>query len=204
MTVCGKVDPIPNGAAQSAAFGDFDKDGYIDLYVAQQETWERNNSTPYPDLIYHNVKGKGFKIIWTAEGQNIVPGRGAICADFNEDGAIDIYVSNYRMAPNWLWMNKGDGTFDEKGAELKAAGNPGPQTSYNNGVHNPAHGHTIGSCCGDFDNDGHFDILVGNFSHAAPYQDRPQFLRNLGPEGDWAFEDKSRSPSLSKSAHATW
>ncbi|MDP7743882.1 MAG: VCBS repeat-containing protein, partial [Lentisphaeria bacterium] len=46
-----------------------------------------------------------------------------------------------------------------------------------------AWGHTIGSAWGDFDNDGYLDLFVGNFSHSASYQDRPQFLRNPGAAG---------------------
>jgi len=56
------------------------------------------------------------------------------------------------------------------------------------------HGHTIGSAWGDLDNDGHIDLIVGNFAH--PGQPEPKFLRNLGPEGNWHFEDKSAEAGL--------
>ena len=63
------------------------------------------------------------------------------------------------------------------------------------------------------DNDGHFDLLAGNFSHPPEWQDRPKFYRNRGPVGGYRFEDRSgtvalgwqesfASPSLADSANA--
>jgi hypothetical protein len=68
--------------------------------------------------------------------------------------------------------------------------------SYGDGRTVPAAGHTIGSAWADFDNDLHFDLLVGNFAHAAAYQDRPQILRNTGPKGGWALEDRSKDAGI--------
>ncbi|MEC9095285.1 MAG: CRTAC1 family protein, partial [Planctomycetota bacterium] len=59
-----------------------------------------------------------------------------------------------------------------------------------------AWGHTIGSSFGDFDNDGHLDLFVGNFSHPPAYQDRPKFLRNLGPANSFTFQDLTTEAGL--------
>jgi hypothetical protein len=107
-------------------------------------------------------------------------------ADFDEDGDIDVYVSNYRLQPNLLWRNDGAGRFADAAGELGAAGD-GDLGAW---------GHTIGSAWGDLDNDGHFDLFVGNFSHPPEYQDRPKFLRNLGAAQQFRFEDKSTGAGL--------
>ena len=60
-----------------------------------------------------------------------------------------------------------------------------------------AWGHTIGSSFGDLDNDGHLDLFVGNFSHPPAYQDRPKFMKNLGPERGFSFQDLTGNAGLS-------
>jgi hypothetical protein len=78
------------------------------------------------------------------------------------------------------------GNFSEVGATYGVAG------------HNDsgAYGHTIGSAFADLDNDGHLDLFVGNFAHGPASQDRSMFLRNMGPAGNWHFEDKSATAGL--------
>src|SRR2546426_1116342 len=89
--------PIGSGPA---AFGDLDGDGSLDLYVTNYEDW-KDNTYPYPDLLFRNKGGdKGFEAWWEAKGDQIMPGRGVTFFDSNEDGLPEIYVSNYRLAPN--------------------------------------------------------------------------------------------------------
>ncbi|RME26364.1 MAG: CRTAC1 family protein, partial [Candidatus Zixiibacteriota bacterium] len=118
--------------------------------------------------------------------QKIRRARGVTAADYDEDGDLDIYVSNYRLQPNLLWQNDGRGTFRDVASAQGVAG-IGDLGAW---------GHTIGSAWGDFDNDGHFDLFVGNFSHPPAYQDRPQFLRNLGPQESFRFADMSAKAGL--------
>ena len=99
-----------------------------------------------------------------AYSQTTMPARGITTADYDEDGDLDIYVSNYRLVPNTLWQNDGKGEFAQVEGEKKVDGDGGLG----------AWGHTIGSSF-DFNNDGHFDLFVGNFSHPPSYQDRPKF-----------------------------
>ena len=115
-----------------------------------------------------------------------MPARGITTADYDEDGDLDIYVSNYRLVPNTLWNNDGKGKFTqvEKTAKVDGDGGLG------------AWGHTIGSSWGDLDNDGHLDLFVGNFSHPPAYQDRAKFLRNMGKQGAFIFADQTANAGL--------
>jgi hypothetical protein len=108
--------------------------------------------------------------------------RGVTACDFDEDGDLDIYVSNYRLQPNLLWLNRGSGEFQDVAADRNAvATSPGF-----------AGGHSIGAAWGDFDNDGRFDLFAGNFAHVDNRGDQPKsrFLRNLGSTSGHKFEDR--------------
>ena len=107
-------------------------------------------------------------------------------ADFNEDGHIDVFASNYRLQPNNLWLNDGKGGLTNAAKAFNVEGN----------TKLGCYGHTIGSAWGDLDNDGHLDLFVGNFSHPPDYQDRSQFMRNMGPGGSYHFEDMSKTANL--------
>ena len=114
-----------------------------------------------------------------------------------KDGKIDVYVSNYRLQPNHLWLNRGEGKFEEVAESFGAAGvGDGGTINYTGGIQYRVFGHTIGSALGDLDDDGHIDIFVGNFSHPRAGQDHPQFLRNLGGDGEFKFEDRSEGSGL--------
>ena len=77
------------------------------------------------------------------------------------------------------------------------AGIPDAEITYTGGIKYRICGHSIGSAFGDLDNDGHIDLFLGNFSPPPEDQDRPQFLRNRGPDGESATLEpwsRSRSP----------
>ena len=176
-----RLPPAPMKSSKGACWGDFNDDGYVDLYVGG---WEEPGYQP--DAIFLNRGDGSFKLHWREE-KNHRPARGVTSADIDGDGDVDVYVSNYRLEQNLLWINDGKASFEEVAFERNAGGIYGDVA---------ACGHTIGSSIGDLDNDGLFDIFVGNFSHPAAYQDRPQFLRNMGPEHDFKFEDKSQTAKL--------
>lgn len=171
-----KLPDIPVTVSRGACWGDFNGDGYVDLYLGGYEDWDKNIT--YPSMILMNDAGKSFKIAWS---DNRLRTRGVTACDFNHDGHIDVYASNYRLQPNELWLNDGTGKFRDIAPEFGAvATSPGFDG-----------GHSIGACWGDFDNDGNFDLFAGNFAHVDDRGDQPKsrFLRSLGPNAGYKFSD---------------
>ena len=179
-----------DSVTMAACAVDLDNDGYVDLYIANYEIWKKKIG--FRDLILRNDKGKMVKQ-WEAPDEKLMRGRGATACDFNNDGKMDIYVSNYRLMPNFLWVNNGNWELVDEARKLGCAGSENKKVVFKNclGIKYYSSGHTIGSLWADFDNDTYFDLFVGNFSHPPKFQDRPQLLRNSGPSGNYRFTDKS-------------
>jgi hypothetical protein len=183
----GQVITLPTPAGndnRGAVWGDFNGDGYLDMYLG---AYEANGYEP--DSVYINQGNNTWTRPWIETpvpqpgGYNpaTFPGRGVTACDFDEDGDLDVHVSNYRLEQNYLWLNDGNANFTDVGAARGIGGiDDGWRWSK---------GHTIGSCWGDMDNDGHIDLFTGNFSHPDTWQDRARFHRNLGPAGNWHFSE---------------
>ena len=185
---------LPTVNSRGGIWSDFNLDGRLDLFVGGYEVWQKK---VHPDVIYLNQPDGTFKEAWRSSEGACYSARGVVAADLNEDGKIDVYVSNYRLQPNHLWLNQGGGNFEEVAETVGAAGiGDGGTITYTGGIQYRVFGHTIGSALGDLDNDGHIDIFVGNFSHPRVGQDHPQFLRNLVTEGEFKFEDRSEGSGL--------
>lgn len=183
---------LPPLVSRGAVWVDLDGDGYLDLYIGGYEVWEKEM---YPDFILLNQGDGTFREHWRTPPDELLSARGVTAADFNENGRMDVYVSNYRLQPNLLWRNDGEMRLVDVAAEVGVAGIAKSEITYMGGRRYPVCGHTIGSAWGDLDNDGHLDLFVGNFSHPPAYQDRPMFLRNTGPP-DFHFEDRSAGAGL--------
>ena len=167
---------MPPTSSRGACWGDFNGDGFVDLYIGGYEDWDKGIT--YPSYILLNRAGKSFEVSWTAADYRT---RGVTACDFNRDGNLDVYVSNYRLQPNQLWLNTGGAKFRDAAAELNVvATSPGFDG-----------GHSIGACWADFDNDGFMDLFAGNFAHRDDRGDQPKsrFLRNLGPSKGFRFDD---------------
>jgi hypothetical protein len=141
---------------------DYDRDGNLDIFIANGRTESAGSETYYPDQLWKNNGDGTFKNV-TNESK-IALGEpqpldcwGATAADYNNDGFVDIFVATYRLAPDKLFKNNGDGTFTEVGAETGVRGNPTASPQY--------FGHGIGCDWGDYDNDGFLDLAVGNLGH---------------------------------------
>ena len=167
---------LPATTSRGAAVGDFNGDGFLDIATGGFENWE--TQTTFPSFILLNEKGQAFKLAWSSAERRA---RGVSACDFDRDGDLDIYFSNYRLQPNTLLVNDGTGKFADEAAARNALatseGFPG--------------GHSIGACFGDFDNDGCIDLFAGNFAHVDSRGDQPKsrFLRNRGAAGGFAFDD---------------
>ncbi len=168
--------PTPDAVIRGGVWGDWDGDGYIDLYVGGYEIWSKQIT--FPDRIFSNNMGSSFTLKWE---ETVRRARGVTSCDFDEDFDVDIYVSNYRLQPNLLWLNDGKGNFTD------VAG------TYNAQATDPCFpgGHSIAAAFGDFDNDGHIDLFAGNFAHRDSRGDQPKsrFLKNQGPP-NYHFIDK--------------
>ena len=187
VTVAAGLDePI---ASQSAAWGDYDNDGLLDLYVAG-EYHDRNATILNFCRLYRN-KGDGtFENV--AESAGVLNARwakGVAWGDYDDDGDLDLYVSNMN-GPNRLYRNRGDGTFVDVAPEL--------------GLTEP---HDSFSCWfWDYDNDGRLDLFVTGFGTSLqdivagilgrPAKgERPRLYHNLGPAG---FQDVTAEAGLDR------
>jgi hypothetical protein len=122
-------------STQTAVFADIDNDGYLDLFIGNENT---------PSQLFRN-KGDGtFEDISHAAGiDRAAFSKGVTAADYDNDGYVDFYVSNVTGA-NFLYHNNGDKTFTEIGRQ---AGVQAPYFSF-------------ATWFFDYDNDGWPDLFV--------------------------------------------
>ena len=202
------VDGIRYGSGCS--FFDYDRDGYLDLFVANYVDLDLEK-TPKPgtgsfcvwkeipvmcgprglplahNVLYHNNGDGTFTDVSQQAGILKPGGRyalGVATADFNNDGWPDIYVA-CDMTPSLLYQNKHDGTFEERGVEAGVAYNFDGALQAGMGV-----------AVGDFDGDGRLDIAKTNFSG-----DLTSLYRN---EDGKFFTDVSRDAGLAARQYLGW
>ncbi|MBW3542914.1 MAG: CRTAC1 family protein [Planctomycetes bacterium] len=181
----------------SCAFFDFDGDADLDLYVCNygEWTWEANpfcgnrqknarifcaprSIKPAPDRLYENLGDGRFRDALEAAGLAREPGRaqGIVAADLDQDGLLDLYIGN-DANPNFLFRNRGDGTFEDLTEASGAAADLSGRFQAGMGVD-----------AADIDRDGLLEVFVTNYE-----DEQNAFYRNLGEN---VFQDESRSQGL--------
>ncbi|MCC7263174.1 MAG: CRTAC1 family protein [Candidatus Latescibacteria bacterium] len=152
---------------------DFDQDGHMDVYVADDET---------PSLLFHNNGDGTFTdiailagVAYNGEGDEQA-GMGIDAGDFDNDGDMDIQKTNFFREGDTLYRNDGNNSFSDITVQ---AGLSAPTLNFLG----------WGTKFADFDNDGDLDIFVAN-GHVypqvdqvltgSPYRQRNQFFLNQG------------------------
>jgi hypothetical protein len=100
----------------SACFGDYDRDGLLDLYLGVRT----DEGLLSPNLLYHNLGGHFLEVGAAAGVDDLRLTLVAIFMDYNEDGWPDILCANDKgntYGPNELFKNNGDGTFSAVGPQ---------------------------------------------------------------------------------------
>jgi hypothetical protein len=194
-----------SGWSTSAAWVDLDNDGLLDLVVLRYVQWDFDDiwcgehregyrSYCHPDLfqpitplVYHNDGNGHFTEVSKKVGIS-KPGKGLgiALADYDRDGRIDIVVANDSML-EFLYRNKGDGTFEEVGLISQVAVDGNGRTFAGMGVDFT-----------DYDNDGLPDLVITDLSN--------QMYALYKNSGDGSFSYDSFTSGLGQMTltHSGW
>jgi enediyne biosynthesis protein E4 len=150
VTVAAKILQ-PNGKNLSVGAYDWDNDGWPDLFVANDGQ---------PAYLYENLHNGKFRetaelagMAYNTHGQMMA----SMCislGDFNNDGWLDLYISDFQKNSDHVWRNSGKGYFDEVSDEAGITLATKDVLSFGGGFF-------------DYDNDGWLDIFIGN-GHVYP------------------------------------
>jgi tetratricopeptide (TPR) repeat protein len=171
----------PATSSQTAAWADINNDGLLDLFVGNEESASQ---------LFVNKGGTMFEDISRAAGVDRVAfTKGVSAADYDNDGFVDFYVSNFKGA-NFLYRNNHDNTFTDM---ARVAGVAGP-------------GHGFATWFFDYDNDGWSDLFATSYFTSVDESVRTylglahnaaslKLYRNLG---DGGFRDVTNEVGLDK------
>ena len=192
------------GWATGVAFGDYDGDGFVDLFVPHYVDLDlkdlptfgskrtcQYHEVPvqcgprglkgYPDTLYHNNGDGTFTEVAKQAGVDDPKrffGLTAVWSDFDNDGKLDLLVAN-DGEPNYLYKNNGDGTFKEIGYESGIAVSEDGIEQANMGV-----------AVGDYMHTGKMSVFVSHFS-----DEYAVLYRN---EGAMNFSDVSHATGVTR------
>jgi hypothetical protein len=185
-----------NDASNMAAFCDYDRDGWLDVYLQTNLLDAERHPNGQRDRLYHNNRDGTFAEVTGRAGiTGETQGHAATWWDYDEDGWPDLYVDNDFRDPDQLYHNNRDGTFTNVLSRVV------PHTPHS----------SMGADLGDLNNDGHVDLLVADMAATTREKDHrgmaklragltedeehpgaaPQFMRNalfLGTGTDRVLE----------------
>jgi hypothetical protein len=140
-------DHILESACGGVALFDYDGDGLLDIYlVTAAELTPARERVPHRNALYRNLGGWKFGDVSKRAGVDLAAwGSGACTGDFDGNGLLDLYVTNW--GTNALFRNRGDGTFEEVAARAGVA----------------AGGWSTGCTFFDADADGDLDLYVARY-----------------------------------------
>ena len=169
--VSEKAGVTAPGWSTCATWFDYDNDAKLDLFVSSFVFYDKSQNPlctdatlkrryycvprlfkPQPSRLFHNNGDGTFQDVSRESGIAGSPGKsfGAVATDVNNDGLMDLFVANDTM-PNFLFLNKGGGKFEEIGLAAGVAfGEAGRPRS------------GMGVDAADFDGDGWQDLFVAN------------------------------------------
>jgi hypothetical protein len=163
--------PLNNG--RSIAWGDYDNDGDLDLFVSRG-----TDNGSLKQTLYRNNGDGTFTDVTDQSGLGVIAdNRAAAWGDYDNDGYLDLYVVNSGSDPlgkgaNYLFRNNHDGTFTDVASSAGVA------------VLVTSRGR--GAAWGDYDNDGFLDLFVTNGEDGTLFTLGPQFLfHNEGNLNNW-------------------
>jgi enediyne biosynthesis protein E4 len=187
------------GWASSAVWFDYDNDGRLDLFVCRFVDYDRSKNKfcgnekagerfyciprvypPAASWLFHNNRNGTFTDVSRESGIAKVLGKawGVVATDINNDGWMDLFVANDTVA-NFLFVNKGNGKFEDMGLEAGVAySTDGLERS------------GMGVDSADFDQDGWQDLFVTNVD-----QEMYSIYRN---NHDLTFEDMAGPMGLGR------
>ncbi len=147
---------LVESGGNGVALLDYDGDGRLDIYtVSAFDLDERNGRAriPHRNALYRNLGGMRFENVAAEAGVDAAAwGYGVCAADYDDDGRLDLYVTNY--GPNLLFRNRGDGTFEDVAA----------------GAGVSLDGWSTGCAFLDADGDGDLDLYVARYV-TAPWEE---------------------------------
>jgi enediyne biosynthesis protein E4 len=179
----------------SGAWFDYDRDGWLDLAVVNYVDWSPQNNIACGDaqhraychpnkyrgqtpMLFHNNRDGTFTDVSGPSRMGTKPGNGLgiVCFDYNGDGWQDLFIANDSM-PNFLYVNRRNGTFDEVGLEAGVAFGENGQAEAGMGVD-----------AADYNADGRLDLFVTHLDL--------EFNRLFKNNGDGTFEDATFAAKL--------
>ncbi len=173
----GKYKLADTLRTMQTSFFDYDKDGDFDVFIISQPPnpgWfsplqEKMYFSPEITYRFYNNTGTVFEDVTpSANVENVGYGLSSVVGDFNNDGWPDLYVANDYEAPDFFYMNNGDGTFTNKANEYLK------HMSFS----------SMGSDVGDINNDGLLDLVVPDMIAEDNYKSKTN-LGGMLPQKFW-------------------